>query len=107
MQRFDSFFRSLGQCLTQFRRPETAASPGLTMLPNPCQLTDSLTLHLRGLRCCPTRVQVRANNGDIVLERQVFPLSDHHRLPLTLPRDTPAGMYRCVASPPGRADLKS
>ncbi|QKG59064.1 hypothetical protein GKZ68_20495 (plasmid) [Hymenobacter sp. BRD128] len=76
-------------------------NPGVVMLPNPCQSTEELTLHLHGLRSCPVQVEVRTRTGELVFARRVLPLTNHHRQPLPLPRDTPAGMYRCVALQPG------
>lgn len=84
-----------------------AIQPGVAMLPNPCLPTDVLTLHLRGLRCCVVQVQVRSQGGQLVLERQVTPLSDNHRLPMSLPRDTPTGMYHCVATQAGHPPVAS
>ncbi|RZK30488.1 MAG: hypothetical protein EOO63_06620 [Hymenobacter sp.] len=89
------------------RLPRSPAGPSVAMSPNPCLGTDILTLHLRGLRCCPIQVRVVSSTGEVVLEREVFPLSNHHRLPLLLPTNSPAGMYHCVAVQPGGKAMKT
>lgn len=114
MKRIYNLLGALGQLLRKVKRRFThhwsrrrSIRPGVFMLPNPCLATDALTLHLHGLRSCPLRVEVRSRSGELVLERQLLPLSNHHRQPLTLPRDTPAGMYHCVALQPGGLPLKA
>lgn len=91
----------LAQHLVQVRRLQQLNRPGLLVEPNPCWPRDVPTMHLCGLRCCPVEVELRSASGELLSERRIMPLSDHHRLPLTLPRDAPPGMYRVVARPSG------
>lgn len=107
MKRFYRFLYSLAQRSKGGRLLRRHTSPSVAMFPNPCLTTGQLTLHLRGLRSCPTQVQVLSNTGSIVLEHDVLPLSNNHLHPLTLPTNTPAGMYHCVAMQPSGTSLKS
>jgi hypothetical protein len=104
---FSRFVRARLHRLKPAWLPSAPTTLSVAMSPNPCVVTDVLTLHLRGLRCCPTHVQVRSHTGKVYWEREIFPLSDHHRVPILLPSNAPPGMYHCVAVQPGRTPMKA
>jgi hypothetical protein len=107
MKRFYRFLTTLTGPWSPLLVGRLVATPRVAMLPNPCLSTDVLHLHLRGLRSCLVQVQVQSSSRQVVLERQVTPLSNNHRLPMSLPRETPPGMYCCVATQAGCPPVQS